>query len=111
MIDMRQSAPRAINTAQTAPVVAAHHVTIPFLEEVINMAPIPDDERWRALAAQASKEMSDEKLLILVQQLCDAFDEGRKPPQSEQDQNHYPLENVNQNQSNSLFLRKPTENS
>jgi hypothetical protein len=48
------------------------------------MAPTPEDERWRSLAAQASKEMDDEKLMVLVEQLCSAFDERHKPPQSEQ---------------------------
>jgi hypothetical protein len=33
------------------------------------------DERWRTIAEQASKEMDRKKLTILVQQLCSALDE------------------------------------
>ena len=34
---------------------------------------------WRAIAEEASKEMDPEKLLVLVKQLCSAFDDGKKP--------------------------------
>jgi hypothetical protein len=51
------------------------------------MAQTPQDQGWRALAAQASKEMDEEKLLRSVDQLCNAFDERYKQPQSEHDQN------------------------
>jgi hypothetical protein len=44
------------------------------------MAPRPEDEHWRAIAAQASKEMDDDKLMVLVEQLCNAFDERHKLP-------------------------------
>jgi hypothetical protein len=36
------------------------------------MAQTPQDQGWRSLAAQASKEMDEEKLLRLVDQLCNA---------------------------------------
>jgi hypothetical protein len=42
------------------------------------MTPITEDEYWRALAEQASKETNDEKLLILVRRLCDAFDQSQQ---------------------------------
>jgi hypothetical protein len=42
------------------------------------MTPRPEDEHWRAIAVQASKEMDDAKLLLLVDQLCNAFDEHHK---------------------------------
>jgi hypothetical protein len=32
-------------------------------------------ESWRVIAEQASKEMDPEKLLILADRLCEAFDE------------------------------------
>jgi hypothetical protein len=50
------------------------------------MAPIPEDRDWRSIAAQASKEMDEDRLLVLVNQLCSAFDERHKRPQSEHDQ-------------------------
>jgi hypothetical protein len=50
------------------------------------MAQIPENQDWRSLAAQASKEMDEEKLLLLVDQLCSAFDERHKSSQSEHDQ-------------------------
>jgi hypothetical protein len=34
-------------------------------------------ESWRVIAEQASKEMDTEKLLILADRLCKAFDEER----------------------------------
>jgi hypothetical protein len=51
------------------------------------MAHTPESQDWRSIAAQASKEMDDDKLMILVEQLCSAFDERHKPPQLEHDQN------------------------
>ncbi|MGA2005131.1 MAG: hypothetical protein ABSG70_17225 [Terriglobales bacterium] len=43
------------------------------------MASSPEEERWRALAEQTSKEMDNGKLMILVQQLCNALDERHLP--------------------------------
>jgi len=62
------------------------------------MAPTPENQDWRTIAARASKEMDDEKLLILVQQLCDAFDASQTKPAA------HTSEDENQ-------LRKPTANS
>ena len=67
------------------------------------MAQTPEGQDWRSLAAQASQEKDEEKLLFLVQQLCNAFDEGHKPPQSEHSQNRSVLEDAGR-------LRKPTAN-
>ena len=36
------------------------------------------DEDWRVIAAQASKENDSEKLMHLVAQLCQSFDERDK---------------------------------
>jgi len=36
-------------------------------------------EDWRAIAEEASKEKDPEKLLMLVKQLCSAFDDGKRP--------------------------------
>jgi hypothetical protein len=67
------------------------------------MAPTPENQDWRDIAAQASKEMDGKKLTILVQQLCSALDEIHKP-QSAHDQNSSTVRDVSQ-------LRKPTANS
>lgn len=48
------------------------------------MAPTPKSERWRSIAEQASKEMDAGRLMDLVQELCNEFDEGHKIPQSAQ---------------------------
>lgn len=61
------------------------------------MAPTPKNQDWRTIATRASEEMDDEKLLILVQQLCDAFDASRN------ERSAHPLEDANQ-------LRKSTTN-
>jgi hypothetical protein len=63
------------------------------------MAPTPEHQDWRSIAAQASKEMNEDKLLLLVEQLCNAFDERHKRHQPEHDQD------------NVSHLRKPTANS
>jgi len=42
-------------------------------------AMLTPDEDWRAIAEQASKEKDPEKLLMLVKQLCSAFDDGKRP--------------------------------
>jgi hypothetical protein len=55
------------------------------------MAPTPESQDWRTIAKQASKEMDDEKLMILVEQLCSAFDECHKSPQSERGQASFAL--------------------
>ena len=68
------------------------------------MAHTPESQDWRAMAAQASKEMDDDKLLRLVEQLCSAFDEQHKPPHSEHGQNRSALEGAS-------HLGKPTANS
>jgi hypothetical protein len=49
------------------------------------MAPNPKDQKWYSLAEQASKEMNQTKLMILVAQLCDALDERIKPHSVESD--------------------------
>jgi hypothetical protein len=74
------------------------------------MAHTPESQDWRSIAAQASKEMDDDKLLLLVEQLCSAFDERHEPHQSEYDQNRYALENVSQDHANFIFLKKSTAN-
>jgi hypothetical protein len=51
------------------------------------MAPTPENQGWRSLAALASNEMDEEKLLILVRELCNAFDDCHKPPQAEYGRN------------------------
>jgi hypothetical protein len=43
------------------------------------MAPHSTDQKWYALAEQASKEMDSAKLTILVAQLCSALDERNRP--------------------------------
>jgi hypothetical protein len=43
------------------------------------MAPIIDP-KWYSIAEQASTEMDSAKLTSLVEQLCTALDEYRKPP-------------------------------
>jgi hypothetical protein len=43
----------------------------------------PTEEKWRALARQASEEQDSEKLVALVQQVIEAYDaEKRKSPRS-----------------------------
>jgi hypothetical protein len=43
----------------------------------------PTEEKWRALARQASEEQDSEKLVALVQQVIEAYDaEKRKSPPS-----------------------------
>ena len=44
------------------------------------MAPNITDPKWYSIAEQASTEMDSAKLTILVEQLCTALDECRKPP-------------------------------
>ncbi|MCU1304315.1 MAG: hypothetical protein JWQ87_4599 [Candidatus Sulfotelmatobacter sp.] len=44
------------------------------------MAPKVTEHKWYSLAEQASTEMDAAKLAILVEQLCSALDESRKPP-------------------------------
>jgi hypothetical protein len=51
------------------------------------MAPTPENQDWRSIAAQASTEMDNDKLMVLVEQLCNAFDECHKPTHSEHIQN------------------------
>lgn len=58
------------------------------------MAPTPEDERWLSLATQASKEIDEKKLTILVKQLCSALDDRHKSRQSENEQNRTHLENT-----------------
>ena len=48
------------------------------------MVPNPEEEHWRSIAEQASKETDQEKLLFLVRQLCSAFDDRRNVPESTQ---------------------------
>jgi hypothetical protein len=38
------------------------------------------DPEWYSIAEQASREMDSVKLMFLVEQLCSALDEYRKPP-------------------------------
>jgi hypothetical protein len=40
------------------------------------------DVNWQSIAEQVSKEMDGAKLTILVAQLCQAFDERGKRPES-----------------------------
>jgi hypothetical protein len=42
----------------------------------------PRDQKWCALARQASEEMDSAKLSLLVAQLCAALDERQNPPES-----------------------------
>ncbi len=39
----------------------------------------PPREDWLPIAEQASKEMDPERLMILVEQLCSALDDRKKP--------------------------------
>ena len=68
------------------------------------MAHTPENQDWRSIAAQASKEMDNDRLLLLVEQLCSAFDEQHKPPQSEHRQNSSAF-------GDASYQGKPTANS
>src|ERR1700733_11902915 len=59
--------------------------------------------RRRPLALYRSTEMDDEKLMILVGQLCSAFDECHKTPPSERGQASFALAKASKQ-------RKPTAN-
>ena len=43
------------------------------------MFPDMKDQQWRSIAEQASKEMDSAKLSLLVEQLCAAMDERKRP--------------------------------
>lgn len=40
---------------------------------------LPPREDWRLIAEQASKELDPKKLIILVERLCCALDDRKKP--------------------------------
>jgi hypothetical protein len=50
-----------------------------------NMISRSKDKRWHDVVTEASQEQDEEKLFLLVEQLCSAFDERHTPPAAQMD--------------------------